>query len=97
MTPEVLSSLSAAAWSLVLAYVPGIKQWYDSLTTERRPVVFAVLVIVTACAIFGFSCAGWFGFSVPCTEVGVQSLLVSIVMALATGGGFYTAVIRPNK
>lgn len=83
MNSEQLSAVVAGALSLAFSYIPGVSAWFDGLTKENKQFVMGVLLVLSAAAVFGLSCAGVLD-SVACTKdggIGFLSVLLSALFA----------------
>jgi hypothetical protein len=56
MSPEELALLLGAILSLVFAYFPWIKDWFDDLDSVWKPLLNAGLLLVLALALVGLNC-----------------------------------------
>jgi hypothetical protein len=88
ITAETLSGAVGIALSLGFSYIPGLKDWYGKLNSTEKRGVMAVLLIVTAGAIFGLSCGGVID-AVQCTEAGAFGLLGVLLSALVANQAAY--------
>jgi hypothetical protein len=93
MTAVLLSSIVAIVLSLLFSYVPGLNTWYAALTGEWKRVGMAVLLLLTAGAVFGLSCAQVLTY-VTCDQVGAIGLVKIFVAALIANQA--TFVISPQ-
>ena len=85
MDASQLAALAGGALSLAFSYIPGLKTWFDGLTTGYKQLVMGVALIVVALVVFGISCAGLgasFGWSVACTAAGAVGFLQVLITAL---------------
>ena len=46
MSADFLASVSGALLSLIFAYVPGLKGWFDGLAGEMKRGIMAALLVV---------------------------------------------------
>jgi multisubunit Na+/H+ antiporter MnhB subunit len=81
MTAVLLSSIVAIVLSLLFSYVPGLNTWYAALTGEWKRVGMAVLLLLTAGAVFGLSCANVLSY-VTCDQAGAIGMIKIFVSAL---------------
>jgi hypothetical protein len=93
MTPELLASIAAIVLSLFFSYVPGLNTWYAALTGVWKRVGMAVLMLFTAGAIFGLSCAQVLTY-VTCDQAGALGLIKIFVAALVANQA--TFLIAPQ-
>jgi hypothetical protein len=83
-----LSAIAGMILSLVLEYVPGVAGRYEGLTAVQKRLVVLVLLLLSAGALFGLSCADLVLY-VECTARGVLELLGMIGVAIGVNQGTY--------
>jgi len=99
-----LSGAMGVGSSLVFAYVPYVKDWYEKLgadegeevaRTKKRGVMALTLAGLTAAA-FGLVCAGWFTEVIPftCNQIGVENAVIAYVIALGANTATYWGAVR---
>ena len=88
MTATELGSIAGIVLSLAFSYVPGLKGTYDKLSGDYKRLVMAALLLVTAGAVLGLSCAGMLA-NVECTQAGALGLLKVFIAALIANQGTY--------
>lgn len=89
--PELLSSIVGIVISLAFEYIPGVKDWYDSL---EKPYKALFMVGIGALVSIGFgvvSCLGWF-LIVPCTQAGIFELVRAFIAFMVANQGTYLVV-----
>jgi hypothetical protein len=67
MSPEEVLQVAAVAMALVFAYVPGLKGWFDGLSTAAKLLVqlgiFAVIIFGAAAGgcleLLNYACESW--------------------------------------
>lgn len=97
MTQEQLTLFAGVALSLVLAYVPGIKTWYDPLEAQVKASIMAGLLLLVAIAVFGLSCGGFVQLGVTCDKQGIVGLVQIYIMALIANQGTFLIAVKPFK
>lgn len=76
-----LAGIAGIVLSLVFAYVPGVRPWFDGLDgTFRRLINLGALLLVAA-GTYALSCAGWFDVQVTCDQAGIEGLAHAFVAA----------------
>jgi hypothetical protein len=99
MTQEALtalmSAIAGAALSLAMGYIPGSKDWWAKLKPEEKSLTMLALLVATALAIFGLSCAHWFDLALTCDQQGVQTLLIALASALFGNDQAYRRLVKP--
>ena len=93
MTPEVLIAIFGAILSLVFAYFPWVKQWFEQLNPVYKPLLNAGLLLVLVYAIYGLSCAGVLAYF-PCTGQGALDALVVWFYAIVANQAAYQVLVR---
>jgi Mg2+/citrate symporter len=88
ITSTTLSSLVGLALSLVFSYVPGLKDKFNELESGQKQAVMGVLLVASAGAVFGLSCAGVVD-SVTCDKAGAVGLVEVLVAALVANQSTY--------
>ena len=83
-----LSAIAGMVLSLVLEYVPGIAGKYEALTAVQKRLTMLLLVVASALALFGLSCADLVIY-VECTVRGGFDLLGMIGVAIGVNQGTY--------
>ena len=101
MTAVLLSSIVAIVLSLLFTYVPGLNTWYAGLTSTYKSLGMAVLLLLTAGAVFGLSCANVLAY-VTCDQAGAIGMIKIFIAALITNQATYkiaaeTASVKAAK
>ncbi|MHC1730456.1 MAG: hypothetical protein AB9888_00260 [Bacteroidales bacterium] len=94
MTAELLGSISGIVLSLLFSYIPGLSDWYARLTGEKKRLIMAGLLLITALVVFGLSCANLFDL-VACSQDGVMGLLKIFITALIANQSAYLITTQP--
>lgn len=88
MSVELLSGVSGVVLSLSFTYLPGLKAWFDQLTSQGKSLVMLALLGIVAGSIFGLSCANVLGY-VTCDNEGAYKALTIFINALVANQGAY--------
>ena len=88
MTQVALSSVAGVLLSLMFSYVPGLRDWFGTLSADYKRLVMLVALVVVAVAAFGLSCAGIVD-AVACDKDGAINLVASFIAALVANQGTY--------
>jgi hypothetical protein len=88
MSSELLASIAGITLSLLFSYIPGLSTWYATLTGQYKSLLMAGLLLVTAAAIFGLSCANVAAY-VTCDQAGAISLVKIFIAALIANQATY--------
>lgn len=98
MTSDKLAALVGVLISLLFAYLPGLKTWFEKQASEAKGGITAGITVLAALAIYGLSCAGWFTeLGVTCSQGGFQQLVSIVIGALVGLAGTYVTLVRPFK
>jgi hypothetical protein len=98
MTSDKLAALVGLIISLLFAYLPGLKSWFEKQGSEFKAGLTAAITVIAALAIYGLSCANWFPeLGVTCTKAGLQQLVSVVIGALVGMAGGYVTLVRPFK
>jgi hypothetical protein len=93
MTAEQLSMIAGVVLSLAFSYIPGLKDWYASLEGTRKRLVMLGVLLISALAVFGLSCARLW-IVVSCDQAGAIQLVTNFVAALISNQA--TFLISPQ-
>ena len=88
MNSEQLSAIVAGVLSLAFSYIPGVSVWFDGLQKEYKQALMGTLLVLSAAAVFGLSCAGLLD-SVACTKDGAIGFLSVLLSALFANQSVY--------
>jgi hypothetical protein len=98
MTVEQLAQIAGVVLSLVLAYIPPAKSWFDGQAPSAKAGIMAGLLALVALGAYGLSCAGFaadFNIGVTCDQAGALALVKIFVNALIANQLAYIAAVRP--
>ena len=80
MSAELLTAIVSIGWSLCLSYLPGVKDWWEGLTTEQKQAGTGLMILASAGGVYAVSCyTDWFGLACPDTPTILASLLTALV------------------
>jgi len=96
MTPEQLALLLGAILSLVFAYFPWVKDWFDGLDSVWKPLLNAGLLLVLALALVGLGCLDLVDYF-ACSQSGLLEALIVWLLALIGNQAAYLAFVRQIK
>lgn len=99
MSPEVLAGAAGIVLSLAFSYIPGLSGWYQKQDAVIKRLIMLAMLMVVAGAVFGLSCAGWFGMAtyVACTQAGVETLVKAFILAMVANQAAYAISPLPTK
>ena len=96
MTPELLVALAGAVLSLLFAYIPPVKDWFDNIPSVWKPILNAGVLLVVALGLVGASCLGIVDYF-TCTWAGVLDAVWLWIFALVGNNLTYTYLVRQKK
>lgn len=96
MSPEELVALLGVILSLVFAYFPWIKDWFDGLDSVWKPLLNAGLLLVLALGLVGLGCLD-LAYYFECSQAGVIEALKVWVMAVIANQATYAVAVRQFK
>lgn len=101
MTSDLLSAIAGIVLSLAFSYVPGLSTKFAKLASSTKRLIMAGLLLATAGAAFGLSCANVFA-SVTCDKPGALGLVSHFITGLIANQGMYaispeTEAVRDAK
>ena len=89
MTPEQLAVFAGAALSLIFAYFPWVKDWFEGLDSTWKPLANAGFLLVVALVLVGVGCLDLVDYF-ACSTAGLQEAVILWVYALI--GNYFTYV-----
>ena len=89
MQSEQLSAIAGIALSLAFSYIPGLRGWFDTLTSQYKQAVMGIALILTAGSVFALTCGGIIQTSIPCSQSGAVGLVWMLVQALIANQATY--------
>lgn len=93
MTPESIAATVGLVLSLSLAYIPGLKDWYNPLTSEIKVFVTGLLLVGIAAGTLAFNCH----WATACITADWGSALTVLIAALVANQSTYVLAVRPFK
>lgn len=96
MSVETLGSYAGIVLSLFMAYVPGVREWYDRQSAQMKATIMGGLLIVVALAVFGVSCGNLWPL-VECSVNGAKGLFLIAVNTLIANQATYLLAVKPFK
>lgn len=92
------SILAGALLSLIFAYVPGLKSWYEKLSAEYKQLVMLGALFVIVGGKFALGCIGR-DATFTCDANGVYDALTAFILAISANAGVYkgTEYVRTGK
>lgn len=96
MDNNFLASVAGILLSLGFAYLPGVKEKFEVLTSQGKALTMAGLLLVAALVVFGLSCWSPYEY-ITCDQTGAWGLAKLFVAALIANQGMYLLAVRPFK
>ncbi len=99
MTIETLSLAAGALLSLLFAYVPGVKGWFDAKDSTVKRAIMAGALLVVAIVIFAAGCVGLQipGSTIECSTQGAWTLVQVFLLALVANQSMYSITSASAK
>jgi hypothetical protein len=97
ITPQGLGALAGLVLSLVMAYVPWVKDRYSELPGEWRAGVMLAVLTVTAIGIFAGACNGVWDFGVQCSRSGFLDLAGIWFWAVIGNQATFALAVEPYR
>ena len=95
MTAEMISGLAGILLSLIFAYIPGIKDWFEGLEGTHKRLVMGAALLMAAGGALALSCWQIID-TVSCTKAGIVALTQSFIAALVTNQATYSLAVKPK-
>jgi hypothetical protein len=80
-TPEMLALIAGVVLSLVFSYVPGLNTKFAALDPTYKRLIMLGILVLTAGAIFGLSCASVL-IGVTCDKPGLMQLITILILSV---------------
>jgi hypothetical protein len=96
MSVEQLGTIAGVVLSLGLAYIPKLKDWYETRSAAEKVQIMGALLLGSALAVFGLSCANVFSL-VQCSEQGAKELFGVLIAALVANQASFVMFVKPFK
>lgn len=97
MTPEQLAEIAGVALSLILGYVPGLRQRYDALANEYKVALTGLLLVLTAAGVLAWGCRADPSGIGACMAAGWEQALSVLIAALIANQSAYMLLVKPLK
>lgn len=81
LTAEWLGGAAGVVVSLLLAYVPGLKDEFEKLSGVKKRAALGVALVLVSVAVYSLGCAGIVGM-VACNQSGAVGVIRALVAAL---------------
>ena len=100
MTSIQLASVAGVVLALLLAYIPGLADWFNALANPAKVTWTGLLLVIVAVGAFALTCAGFaldLGLSLACDKVSAIGLVNALIAALIANQGTYMLLVKPFK
>ncbi len=94
LSPETLILIAGALLSLLFAYAPGVKPWFEKQPPIRKRLVMLGLLALAALGVFAYACAGRTAL-VACDAKGGWTLLEFFILAVVANQSAF--LITPKR
>ena len=94
MTAEQISAIAAMVLSLVLAYFPFVKGWYDPLPNPQKVTVTGLLLVLVAAGALAYNCRADLA---ACVIANWPEYANALLAALVANQGAYLLLVKPFK
>ncbi len=94
MNEVALSGFAGTLLSLVFTYLPGAREWYESLEAPEKSFVMLALLFSLTGAIFAVQCSGYYDFGIVCSKVGFYEVVNVFFAALVANQSTYLITRR---
>lgn len=96
MSANELAVYAGIVLSLLLAYAPKLREWYDAKSGAEKAQIMGGLLVAVALGVFGLSCAKVY-LLVECSAQGAQELFGYLVAALIANQSTFMIGVKPFK
>lgn len=99
MTIETLSLAAGALLSLLFAYVPGVKGWFDAKESTVKRLIMAGALLLISILVFAAGCAGLQipGAAIECSTQGAWTLVQVFLLALVANQSMYSITMASSS
>jgi hypothetical protein len=100
MTPEQLVAVAAVVLSVLFAYTPKLKEWYDHQSKIVQRDIMAACLAAVVVAVVAASC---YGVAIPgvglltCDKAGMVDAVWLFILAVAANQGTYMLLPASHK
>ena len=96
MEDNLLVMIAGVLLSLAFAYVPGLRDKFDGLESERKALAMAAVLLVAALGVFVAGCySPW--QAVECSEEGAWALVDLFIAAIIANQATFLIGVKPFK
>jgi uncharacterized protein YacL len=88
-TPEMLALIAGVVLSLIFSYVPGLNTKFAALDPTYKRLIMLGILVLTAGAIFGLSCASVLT-GVTCDQPGLMQMVTILILAVIANQSAYS-------
>jgi hypothetical protein len=88
-TPDALALIAGVVLTLIFSYVPGLATWFAAKDSTFKRLFMLGLLVLTALAIFGLSCASVLT-GVTCDKPGALQMITIFVLAVIANQSAYS-------
>lgn len=89
---NILAEVAGMALSIIFAYVPGAKDWFEGLGGTQKRLTLGGLILVVTVALFFYTCQT--SQEITCTVDGALKMAEYFIKALIASQATYTLMPR---
>jgi hypothetical protein len=91
-----IATIAGVVITLALAYVPGLKAWWEERDSTQKRVVLAALYLAVSAGLYVPSCLGGPQL-VQCSTESIWTVVLAFLMALISSQSMYTVLPAETK
>ena len=98
MTSEQLGSIAGIVLSLLFSYIPGVRDRFALLSSTKKSLFMAAMLLAVSVVALGLSCASVVNV-IECSQSGVVQLVSVFISALVANQATYMLspqVVKPS-
>lgn len=92
-TADIVLALISGGMSLVFAYLPYLKDWYESLDSRTKPLIMLAIITVLVWGKLAVGC----GFDWACISAGAGQTAALWLACLVANSQVYDKFVRQQK
>ena len=92
-TSELIVTLTGFALSLFFAYFPGVKNWFDELPSEQKPLLNLGVLFAVAVGAYLYKCR----LEPVCLQTNLEMAIIAFIGAMVTNQTTYQIGVKQQK
>ena len=97
MSGEMLAGIGGVILQLAFAYIPGLSAWYEKQGGQIKGLVMLGSLFLVSIGAVALACLDWFGIPLTCDQAGIEQVVKSFFIALASNQSIFLTVVKPGK